>query len=833
MCHSLCTFETVDMLQQNNNNNYLCFEAGLSRRKIILASCSRGSGGKGGGGGGGGGDGSTHHRDNPLQAVFKNSFGFQYQAHKIKAFRSKGGNNIYNNGKNKTGAQKKQRQPCLSAPDRITTGKTGSVSDSLAKVPANQKISISKSQEGENGTSLRTDLGVWRRTGNANQTGSAVTIATLQTSALSQLQSGKTEENSRLHSKDGYEHMTGKEDSRTVVSPTSVLTLEKERGDGLPETKGTLSELRRNAEISPKDNKAGTEKLKPDLHPSGNVDMNELDVTCDVLQNNKMHFEGRRWADTSGSPTDDLYNAVKSEIEGSACPEGICYQCDKGSAPDPEEMTDKTIHASQLHVEAEMASAVQRKTSKEGGQMRSKAEEPTSKLVELWTHTGMIREAAEKHIEDHQSTDRQSWTEKACVSPVGTKQCPETCCSLTPHCKAGNQIAVPTSSGGAKLSDVIAKDIIEPGEAKSKTGWQAIFNQFTTTEQSVEEKTSIAAVPNDSHCFAPAWKGSLTREGPAEFISGARGEVPDAASAQEQHDEGTHTDFLSVSLQNQSFDGPTAAPLNLAGHVTMATLPSQKDLPTEVKGHVALGTELEISNQGSSWSNDGVSPSIDLSEEDDEFGLFEKAGNRQHWDECFAEFNQMPYGKKSDDVPVNSSANLEESWTAFSCEDGSESWNSDKWTQQQTDDHGQWWATSAVEDSWKQSKDLSSLFQGCFPPVSPQSADPEEVFPLHHTLNRRSQKESKDENRQEVQLWECLQEIHEATGLKHKWAGSVAQKVLQHSLHILPVSKENETQSQPSGCSPPHHLKTSYQQSPCEWQTWAKAAFDINRNLLA
>ncbi|KAK1150775.1 hypothetical protein AOXY_G33520 [Acipenser oxyrinchus oxyrinchus] len=311
------------------------------------------------------------------------------------------------------------------------------------------------------------------------------------------------------------------------------------------------------------------------------------------------------------------------------------------------------------------------------------------------------------------------------------------------------------------------------------------------------------------------------------------------------------------------FDEPAAAAArpDLSVSVTKATFAAQES-SAEVGGHSpSRSTTGEISNHDSAAANDRESPSIEEAGDDEGFGLFEKAGDRLHWDEGFAEFEQVPcWHKGCADVAVSTQSTSLDGWTAFSEED-----TSGFGPEQDRDSGGQWWLDSAVEETRtipSTPLDLSRIFQDCFPSVTSSRWETDKVPSLREQMQRPASS-----------LWEGLQDVNEAVGLKYKWAGSGAQKLLLHSLHsdltnvgsstktprflASPALRKDRTVRQSfssaSACerrdsslitdavacpqlsraSPDHRLNLFEQRTPAERIRKIMISYDPNKNMLA
>ncbi|XP_041092344.1 uncharacterized protein si:ch211-14c7.2 [Polyodon spathula] len=284
-----------------------------------------------------------------------------------------------------------------------------------------------------------------------------------------------------------------------------------------------------------------------------------------------------------------------------------------------------------------------------------------------------------------------------------------------------------------------------------------------------------------------------------------------------EHGSDSNTAPISDNTVPLQFDKPAAAARpDLSVSVTKATFVAQESSEV-VGGHYPfLSTTGEISN------HDGESPSIEQAGDEEEFGLFEKAGDRLHWDEEFLEFEQGSCWKKGcADVAVSPQSTSLDGWTAFSEEDTSGFGPGDG-TEQDRDSGGQWWLDSAVEDTGTTPctpLNLSRVFQDCFPSVTSSHWETDEVPSLREQMQRPASS-----------LWEGLQDVNEAIGLKYKWAGSGAQKLLLHSLHI---DVDTVACPQLSRASPDHRLNLFKQRNPADRISKKKISYDPNKNMLA
>ncbi|RXM35296.1 Aftiphilin [Acipenser ruthenus] len=381
------------------------------------------------------------------------------------------------------------------------------------------------------------------------------------------------------------------------------------------------------------------------------------------------------------------------------------------------------------------------------------------------------------------------------------------------------------------------------------------------TECTPMPKDLIYSHRNDSAAQSQGLKKKAGRMEQGALLSGFH-----TSQAGEQ---GSDSDTAPVSDNTlpMRFDKPAAAAArpDLSVSVTKATLVAQES-SAEVGGHSpSLCTTGEISNHDSAAANDREGPSIEQAGDDEEFGLFEKAGDRLHWDEGFAEFEQVPcWHKGCADVAVSPQSTSLDGWTAFSEEDTS-GFGPGKETEQDRDSGGQWWLDSAVEETRtipSTPLDLSRIFQDCFPSVTSSHWETDKVPSLREQMQRPASS-----------LWEGLQDVNEAIGLKYKWAGSGAQKLLLHSLHsdLTNVGSSTKTPrfldspslrkdrtvrpsfSSTSACerrdsslitdpvacpqlsraSPDHRLNLFEQRTPAERIRKIKFSYDPNKNMLA
>ncbi|XP_015196600.2 uncharacterized protein [Lepisosteus oculatus] len=261
---------------------------------------------------------------------------------------------------------------------------------------------------------------------------------------------------------------------------------------------------------------------------------------------------------------------------------------------------------------------------------------------------------------------------------------------------------------------------------------------------------------------------------------------------------------------------------NPSAPVTMVTLSAQERSLPEVEGRLLPQHSMgEPHGHRSTAANERGSPDIEQGAGDDEFGVFVQAGEPFSWDDSFTDFRQVPCGLRESN---------EEVWTAFP-QEGSDGQNAgeEKWPP--SGPAGQWWHESALEEPRSTPLDLAALFRESFPSTGSSFCEAEHVPTLHQLLQRKPG--DKDATGEERCLLEGLQDVNEMIGFRIKWAESVSQTLLLHSLRIDPDSRESVENSWTMGDSPSHSQLKIRQWSPADRNTKTKLSYDINKNVLA
>ncbi|XP_038641825.1 uncharacterized protein LOC119957796 [Scyliorhinus canicula] len=294
----------------------------------------------------------------------------------------------------------------------------------------------------------------------------------------------------------------------------------------------------------------------------------------------------------------------------------------------------------------------------------------------------------------------------------------------------------------------------------------------------------------------------------------------------------------------------TQEDIRLSGLVTMetGTVESQAQLRNGTRTGEKVGTS-------------GCEEHKKAEEPDDEFGSFEKAGNLVHWaeypgplrleDEHEGSGTAAGRSQESDSsngteeegwqrtcppttIAPSRTLTSEDGWRAFSAEDGQTQEKSfdafplDRWGATQCGAGETWWLrhtfrpTSPSESSLD-NFGLESVFHSCFPAVS-SARSSDTIPPLGQLLAAEKGGEG-SMSAQARDLWDSLQNVDQAVGLKYKWSECQSRKHLLASLCVDPanvetptghsrtlgssllLSRETTMESQPSPVSPSQDYK--------------------------
>ncbi|KAL1256353.1 hypothetical protein QQF64_011898 [Cirrhinus molitorella] len=231
--------------------------------------------------------------------------------------------------------------------------------------------------------------------------------------------------------------------------------------------------------------------------------------------------------------------------------------------------------------------------------------------------------------------------------------------------------------------------------------------------------------------------------------------------------------------------------------------------------------------------------SLDVGEEEDEFGAFMQAGGEQLWTDGFSEVQQLAPGEDysceehTSSADANEPASWASDWTAVQPFQQSES----TWTAfgQETVDQkivpgGQWWpSTEKPNLPLSPLHNVSNVFLEAFPLEKSPCEDPEYIPTLKQLLQGPAENSNTGEHK-EQSLLDGLQDLDRMIGVKYKRAESLSCKLLLQSLHLEHPSSECATVRLKTSARFSPNLPTSNQQLAANAKR--RLSYDFNRNVM-
>ncbi|XP_033882710.2 uncharacterized protein LOC117415903 [Acipenser ruthenus] len=893
MCDSLCPFEITDMLQQNNNNNYLCLERGCHNRKIIVENSSRGGGG---GGGDNLPQATSEAGRRGAQSQGPKTKGLRNRAasgacakNRNKAGLTKPGRQARSQGPGEiTACQTRlvsdslvnSTISCLNASKSYSNralkshGGPGILADvstlSLSRISSlGSPVTLATLEASEvNPTTKEGSLLSIKARDRYCSTGRIYIRATR--SLVSQPQAvgrhefflnpwGRQDRNMT-----GEAACPGKEDGVVVRSCNGdrkametnthalgrdvIIAREGLRTDSVHESCGSAVEQKKSWGFTPIDvDKQGEEEdnVKESIADSCVLGRRDTKNVCSAEDCMRSRFN-------SCTQNDD----VQGELAGDLTKETTRKQAVSAAS----ELHNHFFCSSEMTLENR--SGHQKQGDKSGrtvGQVTTASPELAKFQIQKRNAGSEITAKAPPRVREvnemcRRRGEAENLAEKYCCNPGGCE-----CCQITSlrqrklhgvcHEKADNvcvsyrafsydSLATDFVSalGNSQFEAFASVQQLTQGEKLGAGGShfpeyaKACEKHQSLAPDSLTGKTECTPMPKDCTCSRNAAsnpaqnKAEAQRQGLNKKPGRTEQEALLSGFQRSQAEEtGRDSNIAPISdntLPLQRWFGNPAAESrpDLSVSVSKAT-PVAQESSAEVGGHsLSLSTTGEV-------GNDRESPGIEQPGDDEEFGLFEKAGDRLHWDEGFAEFEQVPCWKKGCvDVAISPQSTSLDGWTAFS-EGDTSGFGLGEGTERDRDSGGQWWLDSAVEETRTAQPtplDPSNVFQGCFPSVTSSHWETDKVPSLKEQMQRPASN-----------LWEGLQDVNEAIGLKYKWAGSSAQKLLLHSLHIDLTNVDTVACSQLSRASPNHRLNLFELRNPADRISKTKISYDLNKNMLA
>ncbi|XP_051579802.1 uncharacterized protein LOC127455743 [Myxocyprinus asiaticus] len=229
--------------------------------------------------------------------------------------------------------------------------------------------------------------------------------------------------------------------------------------------------------------------------------------------------------------------------------------------------------------------------------------------------------------------------------------------------------------------------------------------------------------------------------------------------------------------------------------------------------------------------------SLDVGEEEDEFGAFMQADGKQLLTDGF---QQLATGKdyKTGGLTSSTNANEPTSWTSDWTTDQSFLQSESTWTafsqetvEQKIVPGGQWWPTTVEKPNLSLSPlcDVSSVFLEAFSSEKPYCQDPDYIPTLKQLLQGPAENGNTGEPR-EQSLLDGLQDLDRMIGVKYKRAESLSCKLLLQSLHLERSSSECVTVRVKTSARFSPNLPASNQQLAANAKR--RLSYDFNRNIM-
>ncbi|XP_041664316.1 transcriptional regulator ATRX [Cheilinus undulatus] len=214
------------------------------------------------------------------------------------------------------------------------------------------------------------------------------------------------------------------------------------------------------------------------------------------------------------------------------------------------------------------------------------------------------------------------------------------------------------------------------------------------------------------------------------------------------------------------------------------------DREGDQEGKRRHGRELEEQveeERGSTVATDEGRTEEEEQEEEDEFGVFMQAEGELAWSEGSSMSASVPCGSRGSVVPGNLPISGESTHWTPGWTDGSFHQSDDTWTafpQDSSDEGrdaaGQWWPTSAVEQSREKllgSQNLASVFAKAFPSLpASSSSDLDTVPTLTQILRGRAD--------QDQGLLDSFHDLNKMICQRYKRANGVSRDLLLKTLHL-------------------------------------------------
>ncbi|KAI5629740.1 hypothetical protein C0J50_2241, partial [Silurus asotus] len=223
--------------------------------------------------------------------------------------------------------------------------------------------------------------------------------------------------------------------------------------------------------------------------------------------------------------------------------------------------------------------------------------------------------------------------------------------------------------------------------------------------------------------------------------------------------------------------------------------------------------------------------------DEDEFGIFMKAGDEQIWNAGFNELKKVPCEKNVGiDITNSSVSNEPLSWMSDWTRDLSVKQSEDIWTafKQEVASRGaekECWFSTAVENMHLTQPSLNTVpnvFLEAFPCLKSSCGDSDSIPTLTELLRGPATDSLPDTNGKQS-LLDGLQDLDRMIGVKYKVSESLSRKILLQSLNLRTPKPVRGRKHNMARFSP--NLPTSNQQKAAYAKR--RLSYDINRNIMS
>ncbi|TSR87310.1 hypothetical protein Baya_11933 [Bagarius yarrelli] len=224
-------------------------------------------------------------------------------------------------------------------------------------------------------------------------------------------------------------------------------------------------------------------------------------------------------------------------------------------------------------------------------------------------------------------------------------------------------------------------------------------------------------------------------------------------------------------------------------------------------------------------------------EDEDEFGVFLKAGDEQVWNEGFNELKKGPCEKHAGiDIRNSSLSNNPPSWMSDQSREPSNTQSEDTWTAFTQEvvsraTEKDCWFSTAVENMHLTDSSSITVPNGFFEasPCVKSTGENSDYIPTLTELLKGSAAENRPEKNGSQNLLDKLQDLDRMIGVKYKVAESLSGKLLLQSLNLRTLNPERASGRKQNIARFSPNLPTSNQQLAANAKR--RLSYDINRNI--